>query len=343
VGDEATAIQVLMRASDSLADGDKCKAKLAAAEIMLRRKETAPCLEAAGEIAAREDLDPELRGQAYALCAEAYAPTSPLRAMAAYESSLRLNPSESAVRFSLAFMYSESGLNVLARHHYRILVDTNQANPTAINNLGVANRELGLRGQGFANYLTAGEKGSALALANTAHLYLDIGDLDSAKRAIERGSEVDAQEDRLISARERLALLLSEERKRGDELAGVRTALRDEFLAIDHRLSSVAPRAGTRWKSETGEVYSVTRSGEVAVLANEDVGTTIVLSPQGSDLKAKIQKGKYGTATAAHCYATEEVVVLIHEGNSPGGEPPIERLRRAEHDADREQAPAGTD
>lgn len=99
------------------------------------------------------------------------------------EKLLIINPVNSAVRFDLAYKYSEIGQENIAIHHYmQYLRITDDA--SGFNNLGVSFNALDAKIKSIEYYKKAKEGNHTLAMANLANKYIDAGFIDEAQQMI---------------------------------------------------------------------------------------------------------------------------------------------------------------
>ena len=84
------------------------------------------------------------------------------------EAALALQPDDSALRFELAFKYSELNLFKLSAFHYKILVETSP-NENNWNNLGVAYSNLNINTKSIAAYIKSSDLNGTLAKSNLAN------------------------------------------------------------------------------------------------------------------------------------------------------------------------------
>ena len=103
--------------------------------------------------------------------------------IALLERQLELNPTDNETRFSLAYKYSNIGLDSMAAYHYsRIRTPTRSA--IAWNNFGVALESLKLPVKAVEAYRNSAGLGETLAMSNLAHRFLNAGFVDEAKQIL---------------------------------------------------------------------------------------------------------------------------------------------------------------
>lgn len=130
--------------------------------------------------------DPNLQIEAKraAVLGELYAVLKELgetyNAFAVGEMALHENPVLGRFRFSIAYDYDEAGYPEMALRHYKLLLETEPANNTALNNAGVAYSKLDMPIMSSACYRKALEMGETLGASNLCYKYLDAGMADEA-------------------------------------------------------------------------------------------------------------------------------------------------------------------
>ncbi len=103
------------------------------------------------------------------------------------EGSLNLNPTDTELRFDLAYQYGEKDHKRMSLLHYKKLTDTVES-PWGLNNLGVEYEILKLPAKSIESYSKAATLENTLAMANMAQRYLNEGFADDAEREIKRAN-----------------------------------------------------------------------------------------------------------------------------------------------------------
>lgn len=134
------------------------------------------------------------------------------------EKTLLLNPSNSSLRFDLAYKYSNMGKDSLALYHYNILA-ANSPDSSNYNNLGVTYANLGMPSKAVESYVKASELGATIARANLAQKLLNEGFIDYADEQLKeaRKSE-DCEKDNVGRALSRIDTIREEENKKEKEV-----------------------------------------------------------------------------------------------------------------------------
>jgi tetratricopeptide (TPR) repeat protein len=102
---------------------------------------------------------------------------------------LELNPEDNDTRFSLAYQYSEIGLDSPAVYHY-IRIPTRARSAIAWNNLGVAYQNLNLPIKSVNAYREAEKQGETLAMSNLARKFMNSGFQSEAQTTLQRAIEI---------------------------------------------------------------------------------------------------------------------------------------------------------
>jgi tetratricopeptide (TPR) repeat protein len=103
------------------------------------------------------------------------------------EGCLDIDPTDTNLRFSLAYHYSEKGHQKLSLLHNKKLTDSVD-HPTGLNNLGVQYERLNLKGKSIKSFYEAADHKVTLAMANLARRYLQQGFIQDASNMIKRAN-----------------------------------------------------------------------------------------------------------------------------------------------------------
>lgn len=137
------------------------------------------------------------------------------------EGSLSIEPSNTGLRFDLAYQYRQKGHNKLSLLHYKRLTDTKKS-PAGLNNLGVQYKTLQLPAKGIESYLKAARYKETLAMANIAQGYLNEGFTKDAEREIKRANELSKEGTEVHGniglAKNRLGKILEDEESKEGEI-----------------------------------------------------------------------------------------------------------------------------
>ena len=133
------------------------------------------------------------------------------------EKALVLNPSNSSLRFSLAYKYSNMDKDGLALYHYNILA-ANSPDSSNYNNLGVAYASLGMPSKAVESYIKASELGATISRANLAQKLLNEGFIDYASEQLKEAMKSENYEkDNVARALSRIDSIHEEETKKEKE------------------------------------------------------------------------------------------------------------------------------
>ena len=205
LGETASAASGYLHA-ESLTDSPQSKARAlaGAARAQLRGGQG----EAARQLAARVDLLVDLSNSSAAIIWQAaelwkeLGETERFNALA--ELALELDPARSHERFTLAYAYGEADAEALSLVHYRAVVQTDDSNEGAWNNLGVAASAQKLPINAHRAFERARELKNPLAAGNLAHSLIDIGRLDDAAALCEQTIRQIGTDERISSAQARI-------------------------------------------------------------------------------------------------------------------------------------------
>ncbi len=105
------------------------------------------------------------------------------------EGALNVDPSDSALRFDLAYKYSEKGCNKLSLLHYKKVNSTTQSGG-GLNNMAVQYATLHIPTESVKSYFRAADLNNTLAMANIAERYLNEGFAEDAEKIITRANKL---------------------------------------------------------------------------------------------------------------------------------------------------------
>jgi tetratricopeptide (TPR) repeat protein len=317
LGESDQAIQTLLSASERFSADQRAEAILQAAQIHRRLNNNSGAIDLLFPVADDEQVTSAHRAQAWAQLARCKADVSPLEAMAAYEKAVQLDPSNADVRFSLAYLYGDHNLATLAHYHYSVLEESNAATSIALNNLAVTEEQLGMRGRAIAHYQVAAEGGAALACANLAHNLLSAGHVVEARQWIQRGELLDANQPRLISARERLSEIVETEDEvlTSTQLAAV--SLRASVASVQSADGSAPRLVEGPWRLSNGVLvtFNATDAGYEGV--DDSKGWRIRLTRCGSVFLTAVRPNAYAGEVEGfmHLSTSEEMAFILRDAS----------------------------
>lgn len=109
------------------------------------------------------------------------------------EGSLNIDPTNTDLRFGLAYRYSKKGDNEISLLHYKKLINVTKS-PIGLNNLGVQYSILKLPAKSINSFFKSAENKETLAMANIAGRYLNEGFIEDAKREIKKAHELSGED-----------------------------------------------------------------------------------------------------------------------------------------------------
>jgi len=133
------------------------------------------------------------------------------------EGSLNIDPTNTDLRFDLAYRYSKKGDNEISLLHYKKLINATKS-PSGLNNLGVQYNILKLPAKSINSFLKSAENKETLAMANIAGRYLNEGFVEDAKREIKKAHELSGKDIEVHGnigiAQNRIEEILEKEKKK---------------------------------------------------------------------------------------------------------------------------------
>ena len=137
------------------------------------------------------------------------------------EGLLNIDPTNTELRFDLAYRYSKKGDNEMSLLHYKKLTNTTKS-PMGLNNLGVQYDILKLPAKSIDSYLESSKNKNTLAMANIAGRYLNEGFIKDAKREIKRAYDLSRENieahGNIGYAKNRMEEILEKEEKKEKEI-----------------------------------------------------------------------------------------------------------------------------
>jgi len=111
--------------------------------------------------------------------------SEPLLGIACYEKALALQPADTSLRFDLAYEHGDVISSSAAFYHYRMLL-RHKENKAALNNAGVAARDLNLPLTSIDYYAAAADQNHTLAMSNMAKSLINSGFEKMAKELLDK-------------------------------------------------------------------------------------------------------------------------------------------------------------
>ena len=133
------------------------------------------------------------------------------------EGSLNIDPTNTDLRFDLAYRYSKKGENEMSLLHYKKLINATKS-PMGLNNLGVQYNILEFPAKSMDSYFESAKNKNTLAMANIAGRYLNEGFTEDAKREIKKAYELSGEgievHGNIGIAKNRIEEILEKEKKK---------------------------------------------------------------------------------------------------------------------------------
>lgn len=213
------AVQILTDGVEAAPEEFKATVLRCAAEELAKDKQQERALKIIRDLIPRLTDPTELRSTFLSLANVAKSQSDRELESAALEHVLDLNPSDSDIRFRLAYLYSNMGKWGLSAYHYSLRLNQGQE-VTALNNLGVTYGNLNLQGKEIEAFEEAGED-FLLAKANLSHAYADRGFLAEAERLATEVTRADCDEtarNRATGALTRISKARSTEKETAEKI-----------------------------------------------------------------------------------------------------------------------------
>jgi len=137
------------------------------------------------------------------------------------EGSLNIDPTNTDLRFELAYRYSKEGYNKISLLHYKKLTNATKS-PGGLNNLGVQYNILKLPAKSINSFFKSAENKETLAMANITERYLNEGFIEDAKREIKKAHDLSRENVEVHGnigyAKNRMEEILEKEGKKEKEI-----------------------------------------------------------------------------------------------------------------------------
>lgn len=213
------AAQILTAGAKTVPDESKAEILRQAARELTKDKQQQKAIEIIRDLMSCLTDPTELRLTYFSLAEVAKSQADRELESAALERVLDLDPSNSDIRFRLAFLYGDMKKPGLSAYHYNLRLNQGR-DATTLNNLGVAYRTLDLRGKEIEAFEKAGED-YWLAKANLSHAYVDRGFLAQAEKLASEVTKADCDEidrNRAADAIRRISTTRSTEKETEEKI-----------------------------------------------------------------------------------------------------------------------------
>jgi hypothetical protein len=216
----------------------------------------------------------------------------PYHALAIGEFSIFENGAQPDLHFNVGFDCGEAALNELAVFHYRSVLDQNDKDSAALNNLGVVFTALDLPIMSVQNHVRAAQLGNTLAAGNLAYKYLDAGMAAEATKAIQHAlaeEEHDIKVDEAATEIKKRSDAENAKQKKIEIIAkGYRTFFREFGSAI---VSPEVVELDGIWAFPFGEIPITSEGGSITGSAEKQKKQSSLARLAG--LKEDVRKMSY--------------------------------------------------
>lgn len=134
-------------------------------------------------------------------------------ALKVYERALHHNPSDTNLRFNVAYTYGENSAPKMALYHYRKMIEIREDADVALNNAGVTAKELSLPITSIQYLRRSEQLENTLAVANLASRFLTEGFVSEAESILDEATEKPNVHDNVYREQARLRDEQERERK----------------------------------------------------------------------------------------------------------------------------------
>jgi len=214
------------------------------------------------------------------------------------EGTLEINPSNTSLRFDLAYGYGEKDNDLLSLLHYKKLTDTTKS-PIGLNNMGVEYQTLKLPAKSISSFEKAACYKETLAMSNIANRYLDEGFVKNAKEQINNANELNKEDIEVHGnvgiAQNRIVKMLEDEETKEKEIlaeAEKERKFRVKYSEAFYCGTSVAKeRLEGSWKTPWGDLRMVfddiTHTFQVDETKEVEVSSSLLL---GLSMRKSVSK-----------------------------------------------------
>lgn len=190
------------------------------------------------------------------------------------EKALEYTPTDSDIRFSLAYRYSNIDEQAFALYHYKILCD-HHGNGGNWNNIGACYNELKMNYKSVSSYIRAKDEYSeTLAIANLAYKYIKEGFLEQAEAILNSARKKENYHSNVDSAISNINMVKKEEDKLETEVLSKvdeNKKFRCKFAQAYTLPSNVNIRG--EWKSKHGNI-------QIAIEKDKLIGSFEISIPE---------------------------------------------------------------
>lgn len=134
------------------------------------------------------------------------------------DKAVECNPENLDGMFNAAYSASNNNAPELAICNYNLLTKMSPNSALAINNLGVAISEAGLKIKSVDNYRLASQKENTLAMSNQGYSLLDAGFIDEAEEIADKALKLENPHANIFALKSKIEDKRKEEKKKWEEL-----------------------------------------------------------------------------------------------------------------------------
>jgi tetratricopeptide (TPR) repeat protein len=167
--------------------------------------------------------------------------------VAALEGRIRLDPTDTWTRFSLAYSHSEMENADLSLLHY-LKIPTNLRTLMTWNNLGVALDKFRLRVKSVDAYRQASEGGETLAMSNLSLKFISAGFMREAQSECDRALLIENYHKNMGSTLNRLKEVLDEENDKEREILESARPKADFYRKFGQAITQISAEIAGRWR-----------------------------------------------------------------------------------------------
>lgn len=182
--------------------------------------------------------------------------------LAMLERRVQIDPSDTQLRFNLAYSHSQEKNYELALYHY-LQIPENERDAVTWNNLGVSFRQFSMPTNSTNAYKKSVEAGETLAMSNLAHIYMSAGFFNEAKEVLGRAQSIDGCHENVATAQVALNSIYKNEEEEKSKAISKAPDESAFYANMGHALL-ISPSRGvaSRWKCEHFELEAKITNNE---------------------------------------------------------------------------------
>ncbi len=184
------------------------------------------------------------------------------------EASLDIEPRDTGLRFSLAYVYSQKENEIISFLHYKKITDT-IVHSAALNNLGVKYYELKLKGKSIESFYKSAECKETLAMGNIAEEFFKVGFFKDAQNLISKANKLSTTgikvDPKVGATQDNLSKRIVEENKEEKEILSKAEKERKFYVKYSNAFCSNS----TIIKENIEGIWKTTAWGDLKLKFNE--------------------------------------------------------------------------